>query len=162
MGWKLDPGKSVSGVTSTTVLGVVVTLLDGALQFHIDEAHLRKWCYDIDAALDSGRLSPSCASKLVGKLGWGTQQAAALSKPFFGMLDTDRLPRAGFRQISAGFPGRITHARQWVICGRGRAACTRAHGHMRAGGAPQSRRSCEDHCYGSGNILVMCRAGLCR
>jgi hypothetical protein len=66
LGWKLDPGKSVSGVTSTTVLGVVVTLLDGALQFHIDEAHLRKWCYDIDAALDSGRLSPSCTGKLVG------------------------------------------------------------------------------------------------
>ena len=84
LGWKLDPGKSVSGVTSTTVLGVVVTLLDGALQVHVDGNHLREWCSDIDAAPDSGRLSPSCASKLVGKLGWGTQQAAALSEPFSG------------------------------------------------------------------------------
>ena len=96
LGWQLDQAKRAEAVSCTKVLGVTVAVAEGecaqarrvpvrhyaapgpvycrqdqSLVFSIDGERAAKWLALVQEALASGRLAPSKAAKLAGKLSWG-------------------------------------------------------------------------------------------
>ena len=99
LGWQLDEAKRTLAAAAAPVLGVAVATQceegrpeappgvlprtsrganrarlgaqEQALVFSIAEERTKKWMGEIDDALRMGRLAPSRASKLAGKLSWG-------------------------------------------------------------------------------------------
>ena len=76
LGWRLDAGKRVVAEPRANVLGVDAEVRGSgeelSLVFAIGTDKRDKWTQEIEGALAAGRMSPAAASKLAGRLGWGS------------------------------------------------------------------------------------------
>ena len=76
LGWRLDAGKRVVAEPRANVLGVDAEVRGSgkelSLVFAIGDDKRHKWIQEIEWVLAAGRMSPAAASKLAGRLGWGS------------------------------------------------------------------------------------------
>ena len=85
LGWRLDAGKRVVAEPMANVLGVDAEVRGSgdelSLVFAIGDDKRHKWIQEIEWVLAAGRMSPAAASKLAGRLGWGSSAVFGRGTP---------------------------------------------------------------------------------
>ena len=85
LGWELDPVKSTNMCTQVTSLGCSLTITKDDVRWALTPAKRDRWREDIMRALQTNQLSSADASKLHGRLNFGSQRV-------FGRVGRARSP----------------------------------------------------------------------